>query len=64
MKTTSTLMTMIRGELLRLSDAAGCTLRVQAGRLWVTEEGAGADHIVEPGQAFTVYKGGRPWSAH
>ena len=51
-------MTMMRGELLRLSDAAGCTLRVQAGRLWVTEEDAGVDHIVEPGQAFTAGKGG------
>lgn len=50
--------TMLRGEMLRLADADGRLIRVQAGRLWITQEGEGADHIVEAGQTFTIGKPG------
>lgn len=49
---------MLRGEMLRLADADGRLIRVQAGRLWITQEGERADHIVEPGQTFSIGKPG------
>ncbi len=52
------LTTMLRGEMLRLADAHGRLIRVQAGRLWITQDGEGTDHIVEAGQTFTIGKPG------
>jgi hypothetical protein len=51
-------ITMTRGELLRLKEAAGQVIRVQDGRLWITQENEGIDHVLEPGEVFTVRAGG------
>ena len=51
-------ITMARGGLLRLKEAAGQRIRVQAGRLWVTHENEGVDYVVETGDMFIVRAGG------
>ena len=51
-------ITMTRCELLRLKEAAGQVIRVHAGRLWITHEDEGVDHVLEPGDAFTVHADG------
>ena len=51
-------ITMTRGELLRLKEAAGQVIRVHAGRLWITHENEGVDYVLEPGGVFTVRAGG------
>lgn len=38
-----------RGDVLRIRDGGGITLRPQSGVLWVTEEAHGDDRIVAPG---------------
>jgi hypothetical protein len=57
MKTT-VLVSMARGELLRLKEAAGQLIRLDAGRLWITHEDEGIDYVVEPGETFRVRSGG------
>jgi hypothetical protein len=50
--TTTTLARPIaldRGDVLRIRDGGGLTLRPQSGVLWVTEETFGDDRIVAPG---------------
>ena len=50
--TTTTLARPIaldRGDVLRIRDGGGLTLRPQSGVLWVTEETYGDDRIVAPG---------------
>lgn len=52
------LISMARGELLRLREAAGQLIRLDAGRLWITQEDEGVDYVVEPGETFRVRAGG------
>ena len=40
-----------RGDVLRIRDGGGITLRPQSGVLWVTEEARGDDRIIAPGDA-------------
>jgi len=50
--TTTTLARPIaldRGDVLRIRDGGGLTLRPQSGVLWVTEEKFGDDRVITPG---------------
>ncbi len=46
------------GESLDLVDAAGTTLRVTRGRLWLTMEHDLRDIVIEPGDVFTIDRPG------
>ena len=46
------------GESLDLIDAAGATLRVTRGRLWLTMEHDPRDVVIEPGDTFTIDRPG------
>jgi DUF2917 family protein len=45
------------GTLLRIDDGAGLLVQVLEGEVWMTEEG-GADHVLGPGQAMRLNRGG------
>lgn len=45
-------------EILRLRDSKGCTVRVDAGHVWVTEEGKLRDAVLEPGALYTIGRQG------
>jgi hypothetical protein len=47
------------GEVLTLDDAQGVRIASRLGFVWVTEEGDGKDHIVGPGDAIVLRRGGR-----
>jgi len=49
---------LARGRLLRIEDGAGGLVRVRAGELWVTEEGAGKDHVLHAGQWLRLESNG------
>jgi len=52
-------MTQIkRGELLRISEALGCEVRVREGRVWITQYGDTADYVVEAGASFRINRPG------
>ena len=55
----SPLLALEPGQVLTLDDAAGTCIRARYGAVWVTEEGSSADHIVRPGDAHTIGRGGR-----
>lgn len=38
---------------------AGAELRVLSGRVWVTQEGDGEDHVLEAGSTFLTDRAGR-----
>lgn len=46
------------GELVRLDDARGTTLRVTRGTLWITLERDVNDIVVTAGDAYTIDKDG------
>jgi Protein of unknown function (DUF2917) len=46
------------GDLVRLDDARGTTLRVTRGRLWLTQEQDRADVVLAAGDVFTVERNG------
>jgi hypothetical protein len=47
------------GQVLTLDDAAGTRIVSRSGTVWVTEEDDRDDHIVGPGDALIVVRGGR-----
>ena len=47
------------GEVLTLDDAAGTRIQARVGQIWITEEGSTKDHVLGPGEAFTVARDGR-----
>ncbi|MGE5615540.1 MAG: DUF2917 domain-containing protein [Bacillota bacterium] len=47
------------GEVVTLDDAAGIRIVARSGTVWVTEEGEAKDHVVGPGDAFTIAHNGR-----
>jgi hypothetical protein len=49
---------LARNQLLALPDA-DATLTCMEGELWLTREGDGEDHILDPGGSFTVHRGDR-----
>lgn len=42
---------LARGDVLRIRDGSGLTLRPESGVLWVTEEKLGDDRVIAPGDA-------------
>ena len=51
-------VTLATGEILRLRDSKGCTVRVDAGHVWVTEEGKLRDTVLEPGAHYAIERQG------
>jgi hypothetical protein len=47
------------GQVLTLDDAAGTRIVLRSGTVWITEEDDRNDHIVGPGDALIVARGGR-----
>jgi hypothetical protein len=46
------------GELVRLDDARGITLRVTRGALWITQEHDVRDIVLAAGDSFTIDRRG------
>ena len=46
------------GELVRLDDAHGITLRVTRGALWITQERDVRDIVLTAGDAYTIERRG------
>lgn len=47
-----------RRQLARLDDAAGGVIRVTEGRVWITQEREGVDHVLGAGESFRVERPG------
>jgi hypothetical protein len=52
-------VTLRAGESFSLRRAAGATLRCEAGRLWVTEEGLAEDTALVAGQSTLLVRNGK-----
>jgi hypothetical protein len=52
------LVDLARGDLLRLDEARGTTLRVTRGKLWVTQERDLRDIVLTAGDVWTIEKSG------
>ena len=51
-------MDLDRGDLVRLDDARGTTLRVTRGTLWVTQEKERNDVVLNAGEVWAVERDG------
>ncbi|MEO6929670.1 MAG: DUF2917 domain-containing protein [Casimicrobiaceae bacterium] len=49
---------MAEGNLLKLDDARGTTLRVARGTLWVTQERDRRDFVLGPGDVWAIERDG------
>ncbi|MEO8849844.1 MAG: DUF2917 domain-containing protein [Casimicrobiaceae bacterium] len=49
---------MAEGDLLKLDDARGTTLRVARGTLWVTQEHDRRDFVLGPGDVWAIERDG------
>jgi len=47
------------GQVVSLDDAVGTRIHARLGSVWITEEGSVKDHLLGPGEAFTVAHDGR-----
>ena len=47
------------GQLAKLDDARGTVVRVSRGRVWLTQHGDFADHVLDTGDAWAVERDGR-----
>jgi hypothetical protein len=52
-------LSMRAGQVLTFDDARGTRIASTMGIVWVTEEGDVKDHIVGPGDAIVLRRGGR-----
>jgi hypothetical protein len=52
------LLTLAHGDVVELPDAAGTTLRVTRGELWITQERDVRDVLLASGDAWTVERNG------
>ncbi len=52
-------LSLARGAVHRREVAAGASLRVLAGRLWITLDGDPDDHFIAAGQGWTATRAGR-----
>jgi hypothetical protein len=48
----------MRGEAVPVRDAKGRTVRAHAGRVWITEENAIRDVVLEAGESFRLAHSG------
>jgi len=51
-------LSLAPGELLRLDDARGTTVRVGRGQIWLTQYGDLVDHVLDAGQSWAVERDG------
>ena len=51
-------ISVARGEIVRLNDAAGSVIRVREGLLWITQDGESADHLLPAGTSFRIERRG------
>lgn len=42
------------GEVLRLRDARGCGVRLQSGRMWLTQENDSRDFMLTAGERYRI----------
>lgn len=56
---TETRLTLERGQVASTKEAHGLAIECVRGTLWITFEGGGADHVLEPGERLPVRPGGR-----
>ena len=54
----ASLITIACNRLACLEDARGLRLRVESGRVWITESGSLADVCLDAGESFTVTRDG------
>jgi hypothetical protein len=47
-----------KNDLLRLWRAAGTSIEVLSGRIWVTEDGRASDFLLGPGRSYRVFGNG------
>jgi len=47
-------LSLPRGAAVRIRDAAGSTLHVLQGSVWVTEENNPRDFVLQPGERFRL----------
>ena len=59
LNTRNPLIGLKSGEVITLDDAEGVRITSRRGTVWVTEEGDDRDHVIGPGDAFTVARPGR-----
>jgi hypothetical protein len=45
-------------QVLRMHEAAGSTVTVHAGAVWITEQNDPRDVVLQPGQRFTFGRAG------
>ena len=55
----SPLVTLDRGQVITLDDAAGTRIVLRSGTVWVTQEDDSNDHIVGAGDEIVVGRDGR-----
>ncbi len=46
-------------QLVDLDDARGTVIRVARGRVWLTQHGDLADHVLDAGDAWAIERNGR-----
>jgi len=49
---------LVRGQAVPVRDAKGRTVRAHAGRVWITEENAIRDVVLEAGESFSLAHSG------
>lgn len=59
MTTSMRRLPLMSGQLANLDDARGTVVRVSRGRLWLTQDGDRADHVLEAGDSWMIERDGR-----
>jgi hypothetical protein len=59
MTETARRLTLATDQLVDLDDARGTVIRVASGRVWLTQYGDLADHVLGAGDAWAVERNGR-----
>ena len=49
---------LARGELVELDGTHNVELRVQHGKVWLTQEGDGRDYVIGPSEPFRIFANG------
>jgi hypothetical protein len=49
---------LVRGQVLKLRDSAGSTVRAERGAVWITEEDSRNDVVLEAGQSYRLERPG------
>ena len=54
-----TRLTLERGQVASTKEARGLAIECVRGKLWITFEHGGVDHVLEPGERIPVRGGGK-----